>query len=165
VDDVSDEEEEEEHEEHPQANGAATRKGRRISHSSQNIAAPTPRHHNERADRHRASSGGALSAPPNQPLGINAAGTSPHSARETFLNYFFGGQDGQQGPSGQGSRAPVPHLATAVPRGPKTGAREMFPDLGTRGTHGPSSSRGQNNLEPNTAYDMKSLSKHLEAVC
>jgi len=164
VDDVSEEDEEEDHEEHPQANGSTTRKGRTISISSQNIAAPTPRHLNERADRHRASSGGALSAPPNQPLGINAAGTSPHSARETFLTYFFGGPDGQQGPPGQSSRASGPHLATAVPRGPKTGAREMFPDLGTRGTHGPSSSRGQNNLEPNTAYDMRSLSKHLEAV-
>ncbi len=170
ADDVSDSVDSEAEDDHLAPNGNA-HKGRTISHSAHqgkgsSIAAPIPRHLNEKSDRHRSSSGGALSAPPaNQQMGLSASGTSPHSARETFLNYFFGGQDGQPG-SGQppmsSTRGPI--VSQSSTRGSKTGAREMFPDLGTRGSHGPSSSRGQNVLEANSAYDMKSLERHLEAV-
>jgi dynamin 1-like protein len=168
ADDVSDSVDSDAEDDHAAPNGNA-HKGRSVSQSlhqaqGMHITAPVPRHLNEKSDRHRSTSGGTLSAPPvNHQMGL--AGTSPHSARETFLNYFFGGQDGQPG-SGQPpmstNRGPIVSQTSA--RGTKTGARDMFPDLGTRGSHGASSSRGQNTLEANSAYDMKSLGKHLEAV-
>ncbi|KAG9313222.1 Dynamin central region-domain-containing protein, partial [Chiua virens] len=84
-----------------------------------------------------------------------APGTSPHSARETFLNYFFG-QNGP-GPVGgsslersHGSLAPAP-----------TGR-----DISNTDTPGPTGlMAGKRPLDGNNAaYDMRSLGKHIEAV-
>jgi dynamin 1-like protein len=78
-------------------------------------------------------------------------GSSPNAARETFLNYFFGGA----GPAGQAG----PSHGSVQQKGPPGGVRDLLPDLGHR--------RSQNTgdrLEAPPAYDMKSLGKHLEAV-
>jgi dynamin 1-like protein len=133
----------------------------------------------KKRNHHRtASGGGNRLAPPSTGPGPLASGgiggTSPHSAKDTFLNYFFGGQGGPQGigmggPGGlQGT---AQHVASAPgssdgrterrvsrPQPSNFASKEILPDLA-------SGRRQQNrNYEGGTtAYDMKSLGKHLEA--
>ncbi|KIJ65433.1 hypothetical protein HYDPIDRAFT_27440 [Hydnomerulius pinastri MD-312] len=84
-----------------------------------------------------------------------APGTSPHTARETFLNYFFG----QNGPGPiAGSSVERSHAGPApVPTGR---------DVSSADTAGPTGlMAGKRTLDGNNAaYDMRSLGKHIEAV-
>lgn len=121
--------------------------------------APTPKHFNDlKGDGSKhprsASSNAAMTGATTAMLNMSHAhqsSTSPNTARETFLNYFFGGV----GPAGQAG----PSHGGIQQKGPAGGARDLLPDLGHR--------RSQNTgdrLEAGPAYDMKSLGKHLEAV-
>ncbi|KAH0836843.1 Dynamin central region-domain-containing protein [Lanmaoa asiatica] len=82
-------------------------------------------------------------------------GSSPHTARETFLNYFFG----QNGPGPVGgstlerSHASLPPMPTGR-------------DVSITDTPGPTGlMAGKRSLDGNNAaYDMRSLGKHIEAV-
>ncbi|KAH7920905.1 hypothetical protein BV22DRAFT_1198589 [Leucogyrophana mollusca] len=84
-----------------------------------------------------------------------ALGSSPHTARETFLNYFFG----QNGPGPvAGSSAERSHVGqTPVHTGR---------DVSSAETTGPTGlMAGKRTLDGNNAaYDMKSLGKHIEAI-
>ena len=90
------------------------------------------------------------------------AGTSPHTAKETFLNYFFGGPNGT-GPPNQSSSAPGStqgdrRMQRPTPPG-FSREKDLLPDLGSNRRHS-----ARNSLDSPQAYDMKSLGKHLEAV-
>jgi dynamin 1-like protein len=82
-------------------------------------------------------------------------GSSPHSARETFLNYFFG-QNGP-GPVGGSSLERSHASLTPMPTGR---------DVSSADTPGPTGlMAGKRTLDGNNAaYDMRSLGKHIEAV-
>lgn len=95
----------------------------------------------------------------------NGTGSSPPSARETFLNYFFG----QNGPG------PIP--GSSVDRshnlghghGHGHGSQSIIPvgrDLsGAEASMSSGLMAGKRSLDGNNAaYDMKSLGKHIEAV-
>lgn len=89
----------------------------------------------------------------------NMAGTSPHTAKETFLNYFFGGPNGAGDDIGNVQRAlgkssTMQHHAQGQYQ-PQQREKDLLPDLGGR--------RG-GRLENSASFDMKSLGKHLEAV-
>ena len=86
----------------------------------------------------------------------NISGASPHTAKETFLNYFFG-QNGP-GPVG-GSSLERPSHASLVPT--PTGR-----DVSTADSPAPSGlMAGKRTLDGSSAaYDMRSLGKHIEAV-
>ncbi|KAJ1036254.1 hypothetical protein NDA18_000119 [Ustilago nuda] len=91
----------------------------------------------------------------------NGGGNSSGGAKDTFLNYFFGGASGLPiggvGPaSGLGGyHAPAPH--THQPR--------LAEYSHSARQHKPNAMSGRNGLEGNSAaYDMKSLDKHLEAT-
>ncbi|KIJ21042.1 hypothetical protein PAXINDRAFT_160431 [Paxillus involutus ATCC 200175] len=84
-----------------------------------------------------------------------APGTSPHTARETFLNYFFG----QNGPGPiAGSSVERSHAGTApLPTGRDMSSAEAPGPTGLMA--------GKRTLDGNNAaYDMRSLGKHIEAV-
>lgn len=89
----------------------------------------------------------------------NMAGTSPHTAKETFLNYFFGGPNGAGDDIGNVQRAlgksnTMQHHAQGQYQ-PQQREKDLLPDLGGR--------RG-GRLENSASFDMKSLGKHLEAT-
>ncbi|KAK4685667.1 dynamin 1-like protein, partial [Tremellales sp. Uapishka_1] len=141
---------------HPQrsASVSITEKSRPAPPTNRRIEGKKERNH------HRAASGGANSQPiqnhslhPGHPTSV---GGSPHTAKETFLNYFFGG------PNGAGPQAPI--TGAERERGKRAPPqsftpREILPDLGTR------RAGSRNGLEGgNTAFDMKSLGKHIETV-
>lgn len=137
----------------------------------------------KKRNHHRTASGGGnrLAPPPSSsnpnPTGSGGiGGTSPHSVKDTFLNYFLGGQGGPQGigmggPGGlQGT---AQHVSSAPgssdgrterrvsrPQPSNFASKEILPDLA-------SGRRQQNNRNyeggGTTAYDMKSLGKHLES--
>lgn len=114
---------------------------------------------------HRTASGshGTL-APPNVPgamPGAMSVGGSPHTAKDTFLNYFFGGPGGPGAPGQPQSTSQASASPQHRPRQQPSSItqKEMLPDLGT------GRRRGQSGVEGgSTAFDMKSLGKHLEAV-
>lgn len=123
--------------------------------------------------RHQRTGSGTVNPGPNannllQPGAPASTGSSPHGAKESFLNYFFGGPNG----AAPVTSAPPSSSAsdmTAVQRGSghhgrsshgQTPRRDLLPDLGTNRRGG--SSRGLDSAT--TAYDMKSLGKHIEAV-
>ena len=85
----------------------------------------------------------------------NGPSSSPHTARETFLNYFFG-QNGP-GPIG-GSSLERSHAGLA----PTPTGR----DVSIADSPGPTGlMAGRRALDGNNAaYDMRSLGKHIEAV-
>lgn len=84
----------------------------------------------------------------------NDSGTSPPSARETFLNYFFG-QNGPGPMSGSSVEAAHGHHHQHVPIGRDTSGSSMQSGL----------MAGKRSLDGNNAaFDMKSLGKHIEAV-
>lgn len=85
---------------------------------------------------------------------ITAPGTSPQTARETFLNYFFG----QNGP-GPLAGSSVERSPSGLPLLP-TGRDVSGESSGPNGILAPKRSLDGNN----TAFDMKSLGKHIEAV-
>lgn len=82
-------------------------------------------------------------------------GSSPHTARETFLNYFFG----QNGPGPVGG-SNLERVHAGLP--PVSTGR----DVSMTDTPGPTGlMAGKRSLDgSNTAYDMRSLGKHIEAV-
>lgn len=169
-DDVSDSEESEHGGNVNGTNNATNNKSRSVSHSQpgdrrQPIpVAPTPRHLGEsKTDKYRAGSlsGVASAPPPSGLMNMSNVSTSPHSTRETFLNYFFGGAGGPGGPAGGAG----PSGSGLQQRGDGRTARDLLPDLGTRKATGAGLHVGRGyGLEPPPAYDMKSLGKHLEAV-
>jgi dynamin 1-like protein len=169
-DDVSDSEESDHGGNVNGTHNATNNKSRSVSHSQpgdrrQPIpVAPTPRHLGEsKTDKYRAGSlSGVASAPPQSGLmNMSNVSTSPHSTRETFLNYFFGGAGGPGGPAGGAG----PSGSGLQQRGDGRTARDLLPDLGTRKATGAGLHVGRGyGLEPPPAYDMKSLGKHLEAV-
>ncbi|KAJ9099255.1 hypothetical protein QFC21_004136 [Naganishia friedmannii] len=167
-DDVSDSEASE----HGNANGTqnvTNHKSRSVSHSQpgdrrQPIpVAPTPRHLGEKTDKYRAGSlSGITSAPPSGLMSMSNVSTSPHSTRETFLNYFFGGAGGPGGPPGSGVGVGASGIQQ---RNDGRTARDLLPDLGTRKATSAGMNVGRGHgLDTSPAYDMKSLGKHLEAT-
>lgn len=133
----------------------------------------------KKRNHHRtASGGGNLLAPPSgtAPSGSGpGAGTSPHSVKDTFLNYFLGGQGGPSGMGGpggvHGTAVSAQHVSSAPgssdgrterklsrPQASNFTSKEILPDLasGRRQTN-------RNFESGTTAYDMKSLGKHLES--
>jgi dynamin 1-like protein len=155
---------------HPRSASTSVPDRRNMSKSA--FLEPKKRNHQ------RAASGSANHlAPPGPASATGTLGTSPHNtAKDTFLNYFFGGQGGPNGPGGPGSMAHhqgQQHQASSAPgssdgrterrltRPPQPSnfaSREILPDLAS-GRRQPS----KNYESGTTAYDMKSLGKHLEA--
>lgn len=95
----------------------------------------------------------------------SASGTSPHTARETFLTYFFGqnGQNGQSlggASSGSGGNGMGVGLSAAAESGVVPSGRDMAQPSAPSGLMA-----GKRGVDGNSAaYDMKSLGKHIEAV-
>ncbi|CAD6579674.1 MAG: Dynamin- GTPase protein [Tremellales sp. Tagirdzhanova-0007] len=95
----------------------------------------------------------------------SVSGQSSHTAKESFLNYFFGGPNGTNPvPSGLlpgPNNGPMDGGHRVSPRPPPTStmARDLLPDLGSgRRT------ASRSGLDGGTiAFDMKSLGKHIEA--
>lgn len=132
---------------------------------------------------HRTASSSHHLAPPHVPGTLSATsighGSSPHTAKDTFLNYFFGGPNGPNGtiPQTQSQQQQAhSHSAPGSSDGrterragskqPPSGfiAKELLPDLAS-GRRQSSRGGGGGNLDmATTAYDMKSLGKHLDAV-
>lgn len=88
-------------------------------------------------------------------LQSSGLGSSPHSARETFLNYFFG----QNGPGPVGGSSLERSHATLAPMA-------IGRDISIADTPGPTGlMAGKRTMDGNNAaYDMRSLGKHIEAV-
>jgi len=154
------------HNHHPRSASTSVPDRRNLSKTQ--FLEPKKRNHQ------RAASGSNHLAPP-QNTGPSNLSTSPHgTAKDSFLNYFFGGAGGPGGPEGPGGPNPqAPAHASSAPgssdgrterrnaRPPPTGnfaSREILPDLAS-GRRQPS----RNYESSTTAYDMKSLGKHLEA--
>ncbi|PBK99999.1 dynamin protein dnm1 [Armillaria gallica] len=90
---------------------------------------------------------------PHRPHSVS--GSSSSSARETFLNYFFG-QNGPGPVSGAGPQE-RPNSNNIVPVGRDTSGADPAISSGLMA--------GRRNLDGNNAaYDMKSLGKHIEAI-
>lgn len=113
---------------------------------------------------------GAFERPQNQANGMSAGSSPPAgSARETFLNYFFG-QNGPgpiagssverahgHGHGGHHNSASSAEMAQIVPVG-----RDMS---GAESTMASGLMAGKRGIDGNNAaYDMKSLGRHIEAV-
>ncbi|KAI9632427.1 putative Dynamin protein dnm1 [Dioszegia hungarica] len=122
--------------------------------------------------RHQRTASGSTSTPSHllAPQPHTAAslvgGGSPHTAKETFLNYFFGGPGG----GGQGGEGGMQQMRQGQGQGQGHDGRQsqgqsqgqmqmdILPDLGSRrGTMSRASG-----LESSGAYDMRSLGKHID---
>ena len=120
-------------------------------------------HGHDRASRRGQDKAPALQVQQQQQQGQGQQGQGQGAgAKESFLNYFFGGQPGAEGHSSvlassfdnRGSNA-VTH------RGFGGGASDILPELSARnGGHG-SGVIGRFD-QPQSTFDMKSLGKHLE---
>ncbi|KAJ7230523.1 Dynamin central region-domain-containing protein [Mycena pura] len=111
-------------------------------------------------DRGRTSTGSAPSLP--GAMAQTHRG-SPPSARETFLNYFFG-QNGP-GPISGSSVGPVGHQTQSSGSGPSivpTGRDLSGGEMPTMAIASGLTQRGVDGS--NAAYDMKSLGRHIEAI-
>ncbi|KAG6334899.1 hypothetical protein ID866_4193 [Astraeus odoratus] len=138
------------------ANGVPTRDGRSVSSTLHDRSRPTS------STVPAATSSGKTKHPRHSSVlptshshGPAAPGTSPHTARETFLNYFFG----QNGPGPlAGSSVERSHTGLApVPTGRDTSGADTPGPTGILAPKRP--------LDGNSAaFDMKSLGKHIEAV-
>ena len=149
---------------HPRSASASVPDGRRPQ-----IKDMSASHHEKSTRHHRAASNFAEKQPPNHllpptivpPGGAGGAGGSSHTAKETFLNYFFGGPNGVSPVDGPASQAPrstdgrVDRNRSSKPP-PSAFNRDVLPDLGSR--------RRGGSKDGVAAYDMKSLGKHIEAV-
>lgn len=136
-------------------------------------APPQPNHHPRSAStsvpdrrkpvekekrRHIRTASGSQATPANllapQPQTAASVGGSPHTAKDTFLNYFFGGPNGQ--PGSEMRQPPRREERREERKAPVS--RDILPDLGSRrGTMSRASG-----LESRAAYDMKSLGKHID---
>lgn len=138
------------------ANGVLSRDGRSVSstvHDRTRITGSVPTAKASSSKPHPAQ-GPRHSSAHSQATQPGAPGTSPHSARETFLNYFFG----QNGPGPiAGSTVERSHGPAPVPTGR---------DISNAETAGPTGlMAGKRTLDGNNAaFDMKSLGKHIEAI-
>lgn len=138
------------------ANGVLSRDGRSVSstlHDRTRITGSVPTAKASSSKPHPVQ-GPRHSSAHSQATQPGAPGTSPHSARETFLNYFFG----QNGPGPiAGSTVERSHGPAPVPTGR---------DISNAETAGPTGlMAGKRTLDGNNAaFDMKSLGKHIEAV-
>lgn len=99
--------------------------------------------------------------PPRRASSTTPTGGSSATARDTFLNYFFGQQpNGSSSVTSSGVSSGI-GLSAAMLSGSAPHARDLHqspPLTGLlAGKNGPDGS--------NSALDMKSLSKHIEAVC
>ncbi|KAJ7582058.1 Dynamin central region-domain-containing protein [Mycena floridula] len=92
---------------------------------------------------------------PHSSLGMQGTGGSPPSARETFLNYFFG----QNGPGPVAQQHHHHNDGRVVPVGRDTSGGN--PSLSSGILAGKRNVMDSGN---NAAFDMKSLGKHIEAV-
>ncbi|KAJ8487215.1 hypothetical protein ONZ45_g14418 [Pleurotus djamor] len=128
------------------------------------LAARSKHHHHHQSSSHH---------PPNRPHSAQAGGgtgTSPPSARETFLNYFFG-QNGT-GPLAASSGQPSAHGGHGGSANSGTNGVGLngFTPIGrdVSGADPAMSSglmAGKRGLDgSNAAFDMKSLGKHIEAM-
>ncbi|KAI6023353.1 Dynamin central region-domain-containing protein [Pisolithus marmoratus] len=139
------------------ANGVPTRDGRSVSatlHDRSRTAgsAITAANTSGKTKHPRHSSVLPSSSHPHAPA---LPGTSQHSARETFLNYFFG----QNGPGPLAGSSVERSHAGSVPL--PTGRDVSGADApGPTGILAPKRSLDGNNA----VFDMKSLGKHIEAV-
>ena len=110
-----------------------------------------------RNGHNRANSSASANATSQLPTPV--LGGSPQNAKETFLNYFFGGPQG--GPHGSMAPSPVPGSQRRGPQPigtPSYRNNDILPDLGSARRTGGATGLDQ----PSAAYDMKSLGKHLE---
>ncbi|KAG9024653.1 Dynamin- GTPase protein [Tulasnella sp. JGI-2019a] len=131
--------------------------------SGTSASTPTNHHqhsgtsHNPRHKRRSSSHGGG-----------NAPGSSPQNTKETFLNYFFGGGGGGGNMLAGGAAA----QGSAALYGTRTGKDSVGKDFVTTQDTGresvpsvPPFGSSSRRMEANSAaYDMKSLSKHIEAI-
>lgn len=138
-------------------NGVLSRDGRSVSstlHDRTRVTGSAPTAKASSSKPHPAQ-GPRHSSAHSQATQPGAPGTSPHTARETFLNYFFG----QNGPGPiAGSTVDRSHVGPApVPTGR---------DVSNAETAGPTGlMAGKRTLDGNNAaFDMKSLGKHIEAI-
>ncbi|KAF8555861.1 hypothetical protein OG21DRAFT_1410225 [Imleria badia] len=143
------------------ANGVASRDGRSVSSTLHDRARATG----------SSSTAGTSTKPSSKPhhgprhssvlpqtqshFQSSGPGSSPHTARETFLNYFFG----QNGPGPVGGSSVERSHASFTPMA--TGR-----DISIVDTPGPTGlMAGKRTIDGNNAvYDMRSLGKHIEAV-
>ncbi|KAJ6624865.1 dynamin protein dnm1 [Mycena sp. CBHHK59/15] len=89
---------------------------------------------------------------------------SPPSARETFLNYFFG-QNGPGPIAGSSSGSPPQNRTTVGGQGVVPVGRDVSGGDNSTMTIASGLMAGQRNMDGNNAaYDMKSLGKHIEAI-
>ena len=95
----------------------------------------------------------------NPPNIIPPPGGSSHTAKETFLNYFFGAPNGNEPPPPGGGSGEGRVVRNTMRPPPSSFNRDMLPDLSSK--RRPGSKAG---LEGNTAFDMRSLGKHIEPV-
>ncbi|EIW68891.1 hypothetical protein TREMEDRAFT_31325 [Tremella mesenterica DSM 1558] len=119
-------------------------------------------------NHHRAASGSVANLNPNTNQtnpSLLAMNSSPHGAKESFLNYFFGGPNGSTPSLVPGSTNSSMSTDARFERvgesrrqmGSGFNGRELLPDLNKRQV-------SRSGLDGSTAFDMKSLGKHLEAV-
>lgn len=105
----------------------------------------------------------AISTTSNSPFSVPAPppashGGSPQTAKDTFLNYFFGGPGGMptqinSAPGSSHGRRSAPLVSSGY------GPNDILPDLGSGRRTGAATG-----LDAGTAaYDMKSLGKHLDS--
>jgi len=129
------------------------RSSSRSRHGSQN-----QRDHHQQQHRPHSALG-------NTGLTYNGTGSSPHTARETFLNYFFG-QSGP-GPISGASAERISHTASAITSAGAGQNSVVLVGKDVSGTDNTLSGlmAGKMSIDGNNAaYDMRSLGKHIEAV-
>lgn len=122
-----------------------------FNHNPANVNSNSAHSHQypQHANNGSATSAHHLSVSGGIPPFASPYGASPSSAsaKESFLNYFFGGSEMSHSGTGGGGSA----------------RRSALPDIGAAKGDNPLS--GRRGLEGNAAaFDMKSLDKHLEAV-
>ncbi|WVO18052.1 hypothetical protein L204_105750 [Cryptococcus depauperatus] len=112
--------------------------------------------HKSRRHNRTASGTNQLNILLNPSTAHSVTGASPHTAKETFLNYFFGGPNGSTDPGIAAQRQLGKGQPQQYQQFSQQGLREkdLLPDLGGR--------RGR--LEGGSSFDMKSLGKHIEAT-
>ncbi|KAI0765615.1 Dynamin central region-domain-containing protein [Trametes elegans] len=108
-------------------------------------AAPAHRHHSPKAHHHSSRHPSGSSA-----VGAGANGT----AKETFLNYFFG-QNGPGPLAGTTAERTSTAAAGVLPVGRDVSGADPALETGLMA--------GKRSLESNAAFDMKSLGRHIEA--
>lgn len=139
--------------------GAATGGSTSAHHQHRQTPIPTSTRHKNRSSSHSAGAGAG-----------DTSG-SPQNTKETFLNYFFGGGGAGAGPNMLAGAAGAGAQPAAL-FGTRAGKDSVGKDFITQDngresmpSGSPFGSSSSGRMDTNsTAYDMKSLSKHIEAV-